>query len=94
MLDLGAGRCMSTCTPSSIARWSASCGAARLPEIPAAVLTSYATGRSVAFYDGVDSIADWARVQRVGCRTEMTVDHLMANAAIPLLFPPMKIGEE
>jgi len=56
--------------------------------------TSYATGRSVAFYDGVDSIADWARVQRVGCRTEMTVDHLMASAAIPLLFPPMKIGEE
>src|SRR3981081_4786515 len=31
--------------------------------------TSYATGRSVAFYDGVDSIADWARVQHVGCRT-------------------------
>jgi len=56
--------------------------------------TSYATGRSVAFYDGVDSIADWARVQRVGCRTEMTLDHLMASAAIPLLFPPMKIGEE
>src|SRR5256885_9015392 len=56
--------------------------------------TSYATGRSVAFYDGIDSIDDWARVQRLGCRTELTVDHLMASAAIPLLFPPIKIGEE
>src|SRR3989440_4082689 len=56
--------------------------------------TSYATGRSVAFYDGIDSIDDWARVQRLGCRTELTADHLMASAAIPLLFPPIKIGEE
>src|ERR1700686_2395741 len=56
--------------------------------------TSYSTGRSVAFYDGIDSIGDWARVQRMGCRTELTLDHLMASAAIPLLFPPIKIGEE
>jgi NTE family protein len=56
--------------------------------------TSYSTGRSVAFYDGIDSIGDWARVQRIGCRTELTLDHLMASAAIPLLFPPIKIGEE
>ena len=56
--------------------------------------TSYRSGRSVAFYDGVDSIGDWARVQRMGCRTELTHDHLMASAAIPLLFPPIKIGDE
>jgi NTE family protein len=56
--------------------------------------TSYSTGRSVAFYDGIDSIGDWARVQRMGCRTQLSLDHLMASAAIPLLFPPIKIGEE
>jgi NTE family protein len=56
--------------------------------------TSYSSGRSVAFYDGIDSIGDWARVQRMGCRTELSLDHLMASAAIPLLFPPIKIGEE
>lgn len=56
--------------------------------------TSYSTGRSVTFYDGIESIGDWARVQRMGCRTELTLDHLMASAAIPLLFPPIKIGEE
>src|SRR5205823_3633450 len=39
--------------------------------------TSYGTGHSVAFFDGVDSIPDWARVQRVGCRTQLGVDHVM-----------------
>jgi NTE family protein len=56
--------------------------------------TSYSTGHSVAFFDGIESIPDWARVQRVGCRTELTLDHVMASAAIPLLFPPIRIGEE
>jgi NTE family protein len=56
--------------------------------------TSYSTGHSVAFYDGLDSIHDWSRVQRLGCRTQLTLDHLMASAAIPLLFPPIKIGDD
>jgi NTE family protein len=56
--------------------------------------TSYATGHSVAFYDGVENCAEWSRVQRVGRRTELTLDHLMASVAIPLLFPPMRLGDQ
>jgi NTE family protein len=56
--------------------------------------TSYSSGQSVAFYDGVESIRDWSRVQRIGRRTELTLDHLMASVAIPLLFPPMSIGSD
>ena len=56
--------------------------------------TSYVSGQSVAFFDGVDSIRDWSRAQRVGRRCEFNLDHLMASVAIPLLFPPMKIDDE
>jgi NTE family protein len=56
--------------------------------------TSYVTGQSVAFFDGVESIRDWSRAQRVGRRCEFNLDHLMASVAIPLLFPPMGIDDE
>ncbi len=32
--------------------------------------TSYSTGHSVAFFDGIDSIREWSRVQRFGQRTD------------------------
>ena len=56
--------------------------------------TSYNTGQSVAFYEGIDSIRDWSRVQRMGCRAQFTLEHLMASVAIPLLFPPVRIGDD
>ena len=56
--------------------------------------TSYITGQSVSFYDATENVKDWARFQRVGRRTTLTLDHLMASVAIPLLFPPMQLGEE
>jgi NTE family protein len=56
--------------------------------------TGYASGQCVAFYDGAPEITDWARAQRMGCRVRLTLDHLMASVAIPLLFPPMPLGQE
>jgi NTE family protein len=56
--------------------------------------TSYASGHSVAFYDGLASIKEWSRVQRIGRNTCLTLDHLMASVSIPLLFPPMLLGSE
>jgi NTE family protein len=56
--------------------------------------SSYASGQSVAFYDGAPEISDWTRSQRIGRRTSLRLDHLMASVAIPLLFPPMPLGRE
>jgi NTE family protein len=56
--------------------------------------TSYASGHSVAFYDGVPAIKEWSRVQRIGRQVRLTLDHLMASVSIPLLFPPMPLGHE
>jgi len=56
--------------------------------------TSYDSGQSVAFYDGMTEIGDWARSQRVGYRAKLTLDHLMASLSIPMLFAPMPLEHE
>jgi NTE family protein len=56
--------------------------------------TSYATGYSVSFFDGIEEIPDWARSQRLGRRTALNLEHLMASVGIPLLFPPVRLGDE
>jgi NTE family protein len=55
--------------------------------------TCYQTGQSIAFFDGAAKINNWARSQRAGRREQLTLDHLMASAAIPMLFPPVKLGD-
>jgi NTE family protein len=55
--------------------------------------TCYQTGQSIAFFDGAPKINNWARTQRAGRREPLTLDHLMASAAIPVLFPPVKLGD-
>jgi NTE family protein len=56
--------------------------------------TSYSSGTSVTFFQGVPGIPDWARRQRVGHRTTLRLDHLMASVAVPFLFPPVQLGHE
>jgi len=55
--------------------------------------TCYQTGQSIAFFDGSPKINNWARTQRAGRRERLALDHLMASAAIPVLFPPVKLGD-
>jgi NTE family protein len=55
--------------------------------------TCYQSGQSIAFFDGTPKINNWARTQRAGRREQLGLDHLMASAAIPVLFPPVKLGD-
>lgn len=52
------------------------------------------TGESVSFYQGHYSINNWQRERRVGVRSRITLDHLMASSAIPMIFPAVKIHRE
>ena len=54
----------------------------------------YRSGNSVSFFQGAKDIAGWQSGQRIGTRTELTLDHLMASSAIPTLFPPVHINRE
>lgn len=54
--------------------------------------TNYNSGSNVVFYQGKESIKDWTRSDRFSYRTELTVQHMMASAAIPFFFPPVEIG--
>lgn len=53
--------------------------------------SSYATGESVSFFQGKDDLAEWVRARRKGKRSTIGVEHLLASAAIPILFPAGKV---
>jgi NTE family protein len=54
--------------------------------------THYATGSAVTFFDGAPEIVPWQRSTRLGVRTRLDVEHVMASSAIPIFFPPISIG--
>ncbi len=57
----------------------------------AVTATSYATNTAVTFFDGAPDIDPWVRATRVGVRTQIRLDHVMASASIPIFFPPVRI---
>ncbi len=55
---------------------------------------SYSTGISNTFFQSAEEIKSWEYELRQGQKTQITVDHILASCAIPILFPPVKIGNE
>src|SRR5688572_18570135 len=51
----------------------------------------WSTGRTNFWVQG-RGIASWERPQRSGLQTRLSVDHVMASAALPLLFPAVKLA--
>jgi NTE family protein len=60
----------------------------------AVTASGYTTARSVTFFQGRQEFKPWARVRRIGRPTRLDVEHLMASAAVPFVFPPVLIGGE
>ena len=53
--------------------------------------SSYSTGQSVTWIQGQPDVQGWDRPQRRARRTTLTVEHVMASAALPLLFPAIQL---
>ena len=56
--------------------------------------SGYSSGLSVAYYQGIKDLVPWRRTRRTGIPTELTINHLMASSAIPVLFPAVKLRNE
>ena len=54
---------------------------------------NYATGQTVTWVQGAQ-ILDWERPLRRSVKARLTVDHVLASAALPLMFPAVKLGSD
>lgn len=53
--------------------------------------TSYGDGCTVTFVEGADDVEPWTRAQRYAVPAHLTIDHVMASAAIPIVFPAVRL---
>lgn len=56
--------------------------------------SGYATARAVTFFQGRPELEEWSLYRRAGTSTQISAEHLLASAALPLLFPAQCIGLE
>jgi NTE family protein len=55
--------------------------------------SSYSTGQSVTWIQGQPDVQGWERPQRRARLTTLTVNHVMASAALPLFFPAIQLED-
>jgi len=60
----------------------------------AVTASSYTSGDSISFYQSEDHIKPWFRANRRGEPSQFNSEHLMASAAIPMVFPSINIKRQ
>jgi len=60
----------------------------------AVTASSYSSGHSISYFQGIDGLLPWQRTRRFGAAEEISIDHLMASSAIPLVFPAVWLNNE
>ena len=66
-------------------------GAARAISVTAA---GYTSAHSISFFQAEQDWPGWQRSRRKGRVERLTVEHVMASVAIPVIFPAARLGDE
>jgi NTE family protein len=56
--------------------------------------SGYTSGQSVSFFQGGSGLEGWQRNQRIGAAVSIKLDYLLASAALPFIFPAVKVHRE
>jgi NTE family protein len=56
--------------------------------------SGYTSGQSVSFFQGGSGLEGWERNQRIGAAVTMRIEYLLASAALPFIFPAVKVHRE
>jgi NTE family protein len=56
--------------------------------------SGYTTGQSVSFFQGGSGLEGWERNQRIGAAVPLKLELLLASAALPFIFPAVKVHRE
>ncbi|MGI9232891.1 MAG: patatin-like phospholipase family protein [Woeseiaceae bacterium] len=60
----------------------------------AVTAAGYGSARSTSFFEAFEAQSGWERTRRLGLRRDLNLDHVMASIAVPMVFPPVRIGNE
>jgi NTE family protein len=56
--------------------------------------SGYSSASAISYFQAQDGISEWQRPRRKGQATTLQVSHLLASAALPIIFPAERIGNE
>ena len=56
--------------------------------------SGYTSGQSVSFFQAPSGLRGWERKQRIGAAVSIKLDYLLASAALPFIFPAVKVHRE
>jgi len=56
--------------------------------------SGYTCASAISYYQSSADIEEWERTRRKGVAAKLNVSHLLASAALPIIFPAERIGNE